>query len=182
MVGAILTQNTAWKNVEKTIQNLKQAQCLSANKLIGLADTELSRLLRPSGYFNLKAKRLKNFVRAYRRRGKYAGLQAMETDQLRRVLLEVNGIGQETADDILLYSFDRPVFVVDAYTRRLFSHLDLIGGNESYETLRLAVQQALATTDAGLYNEYHALIVRHAKEKCTLGADCRHCRIVVPLN
>ncbi len=180
MIGSILVQNTAWKNVEQAIQNLKQAECLSEKRLAELPDTELAELIRPSGHFNIKTKRLKNFLHTYRLMGGFEGLQSFGTNKLRQILLDINGIGPETADDILLYSFNRPVFVIDACTRRLFSRLDLIAGDEPYETLRASVEQALGA-DTEVYNEYHALVVRHAKEKCALGADCQHCRIEMPL-
>ncbi len=176
MVGAILTQNTAWSNVEKAIVNLRRARCLNPQAMLHIPEQRLARHLTPSGYFNIKAKRLRNYCRWYVDVGTYRRLNRCETAALRRQLLEVNGIGPETADDILLYAFERPVFVIDAYTRRLLARLGWAGAGESYEALRAAFERALEP-DVALYNEFHALIVRHAKEKCTSAAGCRHCVI-----
>lgn len=183
MVGAVLTQNTAWTNVEKALENLSNAGALHLERLVTIPDAELAELIRPSGYFNIKTQRLKNLCRWLMSRGGLEQSGRQNTAQLRESLLSVNGIGPETADDILLYAFDRPVFVIDAYTRRLFSRLDFIHGNENYETLRELFERSLPE-DVALYNEYHALIVRHAKEPCTAGSgreDCRHCRVEQPL-
>lgn len=181
MIGAILTQNTAWKNVEQAIRNLQQAGCLDADSMIGMGQEQLADLIRPSGYFNIKAKRLRNFLIWYRERGGYTKLAASETTTLRGSLLGVNGIGPETADDILLYAFERPVFVIDAYTRRLFARLGVISGEEDYEILRGAFESNM-DKDVPVYNEYHALIVRHAKEECDQGQACKHCCVEAPLN
>ena len=126
MVGAVLTQNTAWTNVEKAIANLVKHDKLSAAGIVAARKDHLANWLRPSGYFNVKAERLKNFCRWYVEAGGFNALSKLDTDTLRDSLLSVNGVGPETADDILLYAFDRPVFVIDAYTRRLFSRLGLI--------------------------------------------------------
>lgn len=176
MVGAVLTQNTAWQNVEKAIENLKHKDVMSANGILSLHHTALADLIRPSGYFNVKARRLRNFCKWYVNEGGFEQLEKLATETLRRQLLSVNGIGPETADDILLYAFDRPVFVIDAYTRRLFSRLEQINGDEGYEQLRAMFERSL-DKDAGLFNEFHALIVRHAKEKCTGHQDCLHCLV-----
>lgn len=179
VVGAVLTQNTAWTNVEKAIANLHQAGQLTLTAIRRLDHDELADLIRPSGYFNIKARRLKNLcVWLHQQRG-LGQLRKWSTAELREGLLSVNGIGPETADDILLYAFERPVFVIDAYTRRLLSRLGLITGDEHYETLRAAFETAL-TPDPALYNEYHALIVRHAKQKCSVAADCLHCGVENP--
>ena len=180
MGGAILTQNTSWVNVEKAINNLKEANALNVHALIELSDENLAKLIRPSGYFNLKTKRLKHFVKWFKTEGRFNGLKSADDESLRKRLLEVNGIGPETADDILLYAFERPVFVIDTYTRRLLKTLNLITGDESYETLRQFFQSALKP-DVGLFKEYHALIVRHAKEKCTQQKSCLHCKVESPL-
>jgi endonuclease III related protein len=180
LVGAVLTQNTAWLNVERAIANLKQADCLDADTIAALADRQLATLIRPSGYFNIKARRLKNLCRWFAEAGGFRSLSRRKTKVLRSALLEINGIGPETADDILLYAFSRPVFVIDVYTRRLFRRLGLINGDEDYETLRASVETALAP-DVELFNEYHALIVRHAKEKCAQDRSCKHCRVEAPL-
>lgn len=166
MVGAILTQNTAWINVEKAIINLKQADALNIHSIIELPDEKLAELIRPSGYFNVKTKRLKNYVGWFVDEGRFNKLNKLDDLELRKRLLSVNGIGPETADDILLYAFERPVFVIDAYTRRLLLKLDLINGDESYEDLRCMFETALEP-DVEKFKEYHALIVRYAKQKGT---------------
>jgi endonuclease III related protein len=190
MVGAVLTQNTAWTNVEKAICNLKQENCLTPEKILSLEKDQLARLIKPSGYFNVKARRLKNLCAWLPDRQGYKNKRRWHTVKLRNSLLQVNGIGAESADDILLYAFQRPVFVIDVYTRRLLNRLGLIDGSEKYETLRAYFENALPA-DVGLFNEYHALIVRHAKEKCyrdekisdqktnkqIQSGICRHCLV-----
>lgn len=174
LVGAVLTQNTAWSNVEKAIGNLKHAGLLSLDGLLGQAPDELAALIRPAGYFNVKAARLGNLCRFLRRHGDIDGLAGLDTALLRQRLLGVNGVGPETADDILLYAFERPVFVIDAYTRRILSRYGLIAGDEPYESLRLGIQEALPE-DVELFNEYHALIVHHSKYFCKVKALCTGC-------
>ncbi len=174
MVGAILTQNTAWSNVEKAINNLKAADKLSPQRITRCRMATLAKLLRPSGYFNVKAARLREFCHWYLRQGGFEALQRMPTDELRSTLLGIKGIGPETADDMLLYAFDRAVFVVDAYTRRLFSRLGVLRGGEHYETIRLSVEHAMKA-EAILYNEYHALVVVHAKNVCKVKPCCDDC-------
>jgi len=174
MVGAVLTQNTAWSNVEKAIANLVAHERLDAGRIVAARKEQLARLLKPSGYFNIKAQRLRNFCRWYLAAGGYAALAELQTNELRRALLTVNGIGPETADDILLYAFGRPVFVIDAYTRRLLARLQLCDGDEPYDDMRLAIEAALGP-DAALFNEYHALIVRHAKDVCRIRPRCGGC-------
>lgn len=174
MVGAVLTQNTAWRNVERAISNLSAARCLDARRIIHLPLKRLAELLRPAGYFNVKARRLRHFCEWLLARGGVSALAAMDTHALRHDLLAVHGVGPETTDDILLYALHRPVFVIDAYTRRLFSRLGLIKGDESYETLRAEIEKALGP-EVRLYNEYHALIVHHAKEVCRTRPRCEVC-------
>lgn len=174
MVGAVLTQNTAWTNVEKALANLKINHSLTAESIVNASPEKLGQWLRPSGYFNIKAKRLRNFCDWYISHGGYQKLKSWPTDQLRHGLLSVNGIGLETADDILLYAFKRPVFVIDAYTRRLFSRLGIINGGESYEDLRALFERKLET-DAQLFGEYHALIVSHGKGVCKKAPLCGEC-------
>ena len=176
MVGAVLTQNTAWVNVEQAITNLRRSDSLTLESILALSDEALAQLIRPSGYFNIKAKRLKNLCLWIAENGGESKLAAVDTGTLRSSLLQVNGVGPETADDILLYAFARPVFVIDTYTRRLFSKLCLIQGSEPYEDLRRLFEAEL-DADVGLFNQYHALIVRHAREKCQLTEDCRHCEV-----
>jgi endonuclease-3 related protein len=176
MVGAVLTQNTAWKNVEQAIANLRQGDYLDLQRLLSLSPQKLAGLIRPSGYFNIKAQRLRNLCLWLQAEGGIKVLAQHDTSRLRNSLQTVNGVGPETADDILLYAFARPVFVIDVYTRRLFARLGLITGAEPYETLRGYFETALPA-DVPLYNEYHALIVRHAKERCVDTEQCRHCGV-----
>lgn len=174
MVGALLTQNTAWGNVEKALANLKSHDALRAQTLLDSPHDELAAWLRPSGYFNIKATRLKNLCCWYIDGGGWSVLRERPTDELRGSLLSINGVGAETADDILLYAFERPVFVIDAYTRRLFSRLGLLDEGGEYERLRGQFEAALPA-DAALFNEYHALIVRHAKQTCRKTPCCATC-------
>ncbi len=181
MVGAVLTQNTAWTNVEKAIVNLKERDVLRAATIVQMPSTDLAELIRPAGYFNVKARRLKNFCQWYLAQGEKQALDQWQDHELRQGLLSVNGVGPETADDMLLYAFNRPVFVIDAYTRRLFSRLGLVSGDESYEELRHLFERTLGEQNQGrkaqtkLFNEYHALIVIHAKEYCRKRPQCDEC-------
>ena len=183
MVGAVLTQNTAWTNVEKAICKLKAAAALEPRKLARLPQARLARLLTPAGYFNVKARRLQNFCRWYLEQGGYEALRHWNTPRLRRGLLSVNGVGPETADDILLYAFQRPVFVIDAYTRRIFSRLGRVAQDLSYEALRETFEHSLRAELgrctkrrlARLFNEYHALIVVHGKDVCRPRPRCGDC-------
>lgn len=174
MVGAVLTQNTAWVNVERAIANLKRADALSPEAIAGAHPRRLATWLKPSGYFNVKAKRLRAFCRWLIAQGGIERLARLPTDELRRALLAVHGIGPETADDMLLYAFERPVFVIDAYTRRVFRRLGVVGGTEDYESLRSLFEQALGP-DVPVYNEYHGLIVRHGKDVCRTVPRCGDC-------
>jgi endonuclease-3 related protein len=171
MVGAVLTQNTAWVNVEQAIENLRRADLLDPAAIAALAPERLARQLRPAGYFNVKAKRLQALCRWLLAQRDPASLA---TETLRRRLLSIHGVGPETADDILLYAYQRPVFVIDAYTRRLGARLGLLDGELPYEALRGIFEQRLPP-DTALYNEYHALIVRHAKETCRPRPKCEAC-------
>lgn len=177
MVGAVLTQNTAWSNVEKAIACLKAAGALSPETIVAAEHERLAGWIRPSGYFNVKAQRLKNYCTWYLEQGGFDALQRWPTVGLRRAVLGVNGIGPETADDIVLYGFGRPVFVIDTYTRRLFTRLGLIRGDEDYETLRARFEAELAETadPVAVFNEYHALIVAHAKDFCRKTQRCEGC-------
>jgi len=174
MVGAVLTQNAAWTNVEKAIANLKRARALTPEAIAAAPHRRLAAWLRPSGYFNVKARRLKAMCRWLVAQGGVRGLARRNTHDLRAALIAVHGIGPETADDIVLYAFHRPVFVVDAYTKRIFSRLGLIRGDEGYETVRRLFEDHLAP-DVALFNEYHALIVRHGKDVCRKRPRCAGC-------
>ena len=179
IVGAVLTQNTSWKNVEKAITSLKKAGNLDLDCIAAMAQDELAELIRSAGFFNVKARRLKNLCGWLQSQGGLDELATWDTGRLRTALLAINGIGPETADDILLYAFNRPVFVIDTYTRRLLTELGLIEGGEDYETLRQMFESCLPP-DHSLYNEYHALIVRHAKEKRIRDNHCQHCAVDAP--
>ena len=174
--GAILTQNTNWPNVEKAIANLKSARLLEAEKLYHLSLLQLAELIRPAGYYNIKAKRLKNFLDWFfeNYNGKLSELENVDTERLRAELLGVKGIGPETADSILLYAFDRCIFVVDAYTARIACRHALIQPDADYEQLRELFQSNLPQ-DTQLFNEYHALLVRVGKEFCRPKARCAGC-------
>jgi endonuclease-3 related protein len=176
MVGAILTQNTAWTNVERALERLQSRVPLAAEAILALHPPELADALRPSGYFNVKSQRIRGFCEAYLRAGGHQGLDALITSELRARLLAIKGIGPETADDILLYAFDRPVFVVDAYTRRLFERLGLLAGGETYEHIRRAFEEALGP-DVPMLKEYHALIVSQGKEVCRTRPLCGRCAL-----
>lgn len=174
MVGAVLTQNTAWSNVERAIANLKRAGALSPEAIVRAPHRRLAAWIRPSGYFNVKARRLKSLCRWLIAQGGVQRIARWPTERLRAALLGVHGIGPETADDILLYAFGRPVFVIDAYTRRLFARLGLIRGDEDYEMLRRHFERRLGP-DPELFNEYHALIVAHGKNICRKRPACGKC-------
>jgi len=179
IVGAILTQNTAWPNVEKAIHNLKKKRLLSPAKIRNMDTAELSGIIRPSGYHNVKAGTLKNFVNFlfFRYGGSLDRLSAQRMDKLRQELLGVNGIGPETCDSILLYAFKKPIFVVDAYTKRIFSRHGFVDENDGYGAVQDLFMGLLPRRER-LYNEYHALIVRLGKECCRPKRDCGNC----PLN
>jgi endonuclease-3 related protein len=178
-VGAILTQNTNWGNVEKAIVNLKKEGILSAEALRDTTVGQLAEVIRPAGFFNVKSRRLKDFTSYLFARydGDLDAMFAGEWRELRRELLAVHGIGPETCDSILLYAGHKPSFVVDAYTKRLFSRLGLIGKDTPYEEVRTLFMVNLPA-DVELYNEYHALIVQHCKEFCRKKPLCERC----PLN
>jgi endonuclease-3 related protein len=167
MVGAILTQNTAWTNVEKAINNLKKARLLTPGKMHDLSQAGLAKYIRPAGYFNIKAKRLKHFLNYLfdNYGGSLNRMFKKRTDALRRELLSVNGIGPETADSILLYAGNHPMFVVDAYTKRVFSRHSIIQAEADYHDVQELFMKNLPH-DVKMFNEYHALIVRIGKDFC----------------
>lgn len=176
IAGAILVQNTNWGNTELAIKNLKAAGCLDAEKVFKMDTTQLAELIRPAGYYNVKAARLKNFLSWLF--GNYDGelsqLEALNTYSLRQELLSVKGIGRETADSILLYAFQRPVFVVDSYTCRVLFRHRFIDAEANYEQVREFFESNLAA-DVSLYNEFHALLVRLGKEHCKVRPKCAGC-------
>ncbi len=176
MVGAILTQNTSWGNAEKAINNLKARDLLEPLKIKRMRRKKLSRLIRPCGYFNIKAERLKEFVDffLFEFKGSVEKIKSRRKDVLRRRLLEIKGIGEETADSILLYAVDKPIFVVDAYTRRIFSRHNLFDKDSSYEEVQ-AFFMAHLPSRLALFKEFHALIVRLGKEFCRRVPECKRC-------
>jgi endonuclease-3 related protein len=179
IVGAILTQNTNWTNVEKAITNIKNADALTPDKLHHLDIAKLAQLIRPAGYFNIKAKRLKNFLDWFFEEyfGELKNLENVPTAELRQQLLSVKGIGPETADSILLYALNRPVFVVDAYTARICSRHHLIDEGADYHQIQETFKSNLPSS-IQLFNEYHALLVHLGKDFCKPTPKCDEC----PLN
>ncbi|MBW1787346.1 MAG: endonuclease III domain-containing protein [Deltaproteobacteria bacterium] len=176
MVGAVLTQNTNWKNVEKALRSLKDGGYLSLEGLDGLPAEELAQLIRPAGYYNIKAKRLKNLLRFLMDQyGSDLSLFLQDaTRSLREGLLSVKGIGPETADSILLYAAHRPVFVIDAYTYRILYRHDMADDQAGYEELQDLFMDHLPE-DAPLFNEFHALIVKTGKHYCKKRPLCAKC-------
>lgn len=177
IVGAILTQNTSWSNVEKAIEFLKEEGLLkSFRKILHIDEKDLSALIRPSGYHNIKSRRLKNFLHFVHK--KYGSdlkrMARRKTEALREELLAINGIGPETCDSILLYAFNKPVFVVDAYTRRILSRHNILDEKCGYDDVQRLFMSNLPGNTA-LYNEYHALIVRTAKDFCRKMRCCAGC-------
>ena len=205
IVGAYLTQNTNWNNVEKALINLRRVRMLSVRAMGQAPLAELEALVRPSGYFRQKARNLKAFIAFLDRQysGSLARMFAQPTEKLRAELLELNGVGPETADSILLYAGNHPVFVVDAYTRRVLLRHGIIGEKTGYEEIRSLIEQAITTADAESlavssaapeprhpvspmsraarstlaqhYNEFHALIVRVGNHYCRKTAKCDGC-------
>jgi endonuclease-3 related protein len=176
IIGAILTQNTAWGNVEKAINNLQQHDLLTPAKLYQIPEQALARWIRPAGYFNIKAKRIRNFLRFLfsQHQGDLLQLGELKLSVLREKLLTVNGIGPETADSILLYAFGKPIFVVDAYTRRIFSRHKFISEKTSYSEIQRLFMTNLPQ-DVDLLNEFHALIVHLGKNFCRRKPRCGQC-------
>ena len=177
-VGAILTQNTNWGNVEKAINNLKSARALSAKKIHVMPANSFSALIRPAGYFNIKAKRVKAFI-SFLMENYHGSMAAMKREGvhlLREKLLSVNGIGPETADSILLYALGKPVFVIDAYTKRVLSRHKIMDHDKSYEEFQ-GLFHASLRKDLKLFNEYHALFVAVGKSYCKPKPQCDKCAL-----
>jgi len=177
MIGAILTQNVAWTNAEKAIKNLKHGNVLSIQKLLSIKKEKLSRLIRPSGFYNVKAKRLKNFL--YYLSSSYNNsikrMKKKDLKVLREELLRVDGIGKETADSILLYALEKPVFVIDAYTKRILVRHGIVGDDVGYDQMQRLFMDNLPHKRK-LFNEYHALIVETGKNFCkATKLLCRRC-------
>jgi endonuclease-3 related protein len=176
VVGAILTQNTNWTNVEKAISNLKHDDSLNPSAIDRMPVNRLAELIRPSGYFNVKAQRLKHFMCFFMKtyHGKMSVMKKERLPSIRKKLLSVKGIGPETADSILLYALEKPIFVIDAYTKRVLARHTILDYNETYETYQELFHSSL-NKNVRLFKEYHALLVRLAKEHCRTTADCGHC-------
>lgn len=179
MIGAILTQNTNWRNVEKAIENLKKEGLLSVSELYKIPEQMLAYLIRPAGYYKIKAKRVKNLISHIMENygGNVERFFSLDTGALRGVLLSIKGIGRETADSILLYAAKRPVFVVDAYTHRILKRHNIIWDEVSYEDMQELFMKNLPHDEA-LFNEFHALIVETGKHFCRKKPLCSSC----PLN
>ena len=178
-VGAVLTQNTAWTNVEKAIESLKKTRSLSTKVLNRLSYASLARLIKPAGYFNVKARRLKNFISYLQDRyqGSLDKMFRQETGRLRTELLSINGTGPETADSILLYAGQKAIFVIDAYTKRILSRNGVMHYEKSYDEFQNLFMKHLSP-DVSLYNRYHAMIVNVGKDFCRKRPLCNSC----PLN
>ena len=182
IVGAFLTQNTSWRNVERALRNLRRQGALKLDSLRRMPLEEVEQLIRPSGYFRQKASRLKNFI-AYlddRHSGSLSHMFAQPIDVLRNELLELNGIGPETADAILLYAGKLPVFVVDAYAKRVFERHGILKPGEKYEHVRSLVESSMkhnqsASESAEQFNELHALLVEVGKRHCRTIPNCEGC-------
>ncbi len=176
MVGAILTQNTQWSNVEKALENLRNRGLLSLEPLLSISESQLALLLKPSGYFNLKAKRLLELLRWIREKfnGDFSLMRKAPLVQMRQDLLALKGIGPETADAILLYALDFPIFVVDLYTHRVFSRHFLVPEESDYYDLQ-AFMMTHAEPSSQVYNEFHALLVKVGKEHCGSKPSCENC-------
>lgn len=178
IVGAILTQNTSWRNVEKAIRNLTEKKILNPAAIKRIRKKKLAGLIKPAGYYNVKAGRLKNFTDFLFKNydGSLKKMFSQDMAGLRKELLGVNGLGFETADSILLYAGQKPIFVVDAYTKRiLFNHNLISSGHEYHDVQRLFMENLPA--DSALFNEYHALLVRLAKDRCTTSPKCDSCPV-----
>jgi len=167
-VGAVLTQNTSWKNAARAVSSLSAAGMIDPAKLASSSSDEVARLVRSSGYYNQKARRLRILARYF--------LETGDGPPERRSLLELEGIGPETADSIMLYAWSSPFFVVDSYTKRLFSRLGVIRGNESYDCIRGLFEGSLGKSPE-IYNEYHALVVEQCKRRCMRVPACDGCPI-----
>jgi endonuclease III related protein len=179
MIGAILTQNTSWKNVEKAIHNLKAKGILNVEGIHSLSIPLLAEEIKPAGYFNVKAGRLKNLASFIVERygGDMSAFLSEDTGALREALLSIKGVGPETADSILLYAAHRPVFVIDAYTYRILNRHGMVEDQITYNELQNVFTDNL-TEDAGLFNEFHALIVKTGKEFCRGKPLCHSCPLM----
>jgi endonuclease-3 related protein len=180
IIGAILTQAVNWSNVEKAISNLKEANLVNLKKLKEVKEKRLAELIKPSGYYNMKAKKLKSFV-SYLDDNYDLNLNKFnkgKPETIRKKLIDIYGIGPETADSIMLYAFNQSKFVIDTYTKRIISRIGYTSEDVSYDKLKALFEKNLEN-DAKLFNEYHSLLVKHAKEHCLKSSPlCIKC----PLN
>jgi endonuclease-3 related protein len=176
IVGAILTQSAAWTNVEKAIKNLKQAKALTPETLRKLPQSKLAELIHACGYYNVKARKLKSFAAWFGEKynDSLKKFFAPDASELRQQLLNIYGVGEETADSILLYAGNKPIFVIDAYTRRIMGRVGLKPHKDSYDSWQRFFMANLPS-DAALFNEYHALLVKLGKDVCRTRPLCRQC-------
>ena len=176
MLGAILTQNTSWKNVEKALKNLREADLMDASRLLAVAPAELEELLRPAGYFRQKVARIRNLLKLLfdRYQGELTRMFATDLETLRQELLALNGIGPETADSILLHAAGKPSFVIDTYTNRVMKRHGWIEYEADYHAMKDHFESTLER-DVALYNEFHALLVRVGNQHCRKTPDCENC-------
>ena len=175
-VGAILTQNTNWGNVEKAISNLKKQKSLNAKTLHNMADKKLALLIKPAGYYNIKTKRKKNFLDFFTNhyKGSIEKMKTEDKEALREKLLNINGIGPETADSILLYALEKPIFVIDAYTKRALVRHGIVSERSTYHEMQEIFHKNLPQ-DTTLFNEFHALFVKLGKDFCRTKPRCEAC-------
>ncbi len=173
-VGAILTQNTNWSNVERAIENLKKERVLSPDIIASMEQSKLEELIKPSGFYKQKAKRLKEFCNWLIREGGLEALKDLPVDAARAKLLSIKGIGFETADSILLYALNKPIFVVDSYTYRVLLRHNLIDEDADYHTIQELFMHNLPE-DIQLFKEYHALLVMVGKTYCKKRPLCEGC-------
>ena len=173
IIGAILTQNTAWTNVEKALNELRRNKCLSLKGILETNHETLAQYIKSSGYNNQKAERLK-IVAQFLLQHPLEELQNIGIKELRTLLLSVKGIGPETADSIILYAFMKPSFVIDTYTKRIMSRIGLCRKDVSYDELQTLITNTI-DKDVEMYNEYHALLVEHAKQYCRIKPECNMC-------
>ena len=179
MVGAVLTQNTSWKNVEKAIANLKSADLMDIDRIYSVENDLLARHIRSSGYYNIKTKRLKELIKVLYEEydSSVENIRKKDTKFLRTALLKINGIGEETADSILLYALEKPVFVVDAYTKRFLANHGLFNSSSRYRDIQAFFMDNLPK-DTYLFNEFHALIVALCQKYCLKLPKCNQCPLM----
>jgi endonuclease III related protein len=172
--GSVLTQNTQWKpNVERAMTELSRRSLIDVDSILSIRQDELAALIRSAGYYNQKAKKLRQ-VAMFLKKYPISTMKRMPMKKVREMLLHVNGIGPETADSILLYALEKPAFVVDAYTKRIFHRLGIVDCEARYDDIQAVFMEGL-NNDALLFNEYHALIVQHAKQSCRKTPVCNMC-------